>query len=210
MTQDLGSAEHESMTKYARLARAAYQPEKYSEDYEKLGYSIDPELSDKYRTTFHHAGNKKTIVSYRGTKLNDPNDLMADYAIFKGREGSSARFVQSRKFAEAAVKKYGKENVSLTGHSLGGTQAITVGHQLGLQAHAFNPGVGVRTALKQGVAKLFSKFTGKKRGNGAAIHVYHTGMKDPISALSPLMRGNIKHIPVRFSKDAHGMSNFIF
>ena len=175
-----------------------------------MGYTIDTDLSDKHRTTFHHAGSKKTIVSFRGTKLNDPTDLMADYAIFKGKEASSARFVHSRKFAEAAVKKYGKENVSLTGHSLGGTQAITVGHQLGLHAHAFNPGVGLKTAIKQGASKLLSKLTGKKRGNGASVHVYHTGIKDPISALSPLMRGNVKHIPVRFSKDAHSINNFIF
>jgi putative lipase involved disintegration of autophagic bodies len=193
------------MASYARLARAAYNTESYSGDFKDQGYEIDHELSDKDRVTFYHAGSKKAVVSFRGTKVTNARDLIADYSILRGTQGGSARFKASTAHTRKVLQKYGKENVSLTGHSLGGSQAIHVGESLGLQAHAFNPGVGVKTGIRGMVRKIF-------RGKSAApnTHIYHTGMKDPISTLSGMMPGNVKHVGPRFHKDPHSIMNFIF
>jgi hypothetical protein len=192
------------MANYARLARAAYNTGKYSEDYDKQGYIIDTQLSDKDRTVFFHPGSKRAVVSFRGTKLNNFSDLLTDVAIARGREGTTSRFMDSLKTAEKVARKYGKDNVSLTGHSLGGSQAIVVGQKLGLHTHAFNPGVGPLTGFKQTLGKVFKK---SKHSN---VNVYHTGAKDIISVLSPMMRANVKRLAPRFHKDAHSIDNFIF
>jgi hypothetical protein len=193
------------MASYARLARAAYNTEKYSGDYDGQGYVVDQELSDADRVTFFNPASKRAVVSFRGTKLTNLRDLATDLEIVKGTQNNSARFRNSNKTVEKAIQKYGKDNVSLTGHSLGGSQAITAGQRYGLIAHAFNPGVGPRTAVKQAIAKLFG---GKKVKSG--VNIYHTGTKDWISALSPLVKGNVRRIAPKILKNPHSVDNFIF
>lgn len=187
------------------MARAAYNTEKYSEDYSKQGFEIDHGLSDSHRVVFFNPGTKKAVVSFRGTKLTDFGDLYTDYKVLKGEEGNSKRFMNSTYLTRTVVHKYGKENVSLTGHSLGGTQAVKIGQELGLQSHAFNPGIGPKTGIVQALGKLTKKKNAHKN-----VTIYHTGLRDPISALSPLMQGRVKHVGPRFHSNAHGIDNFIF
>lgn len=187
------------------MARAAYNPDKYSGDYSGQGYEVDRDLSDRHRMVFYNPSSKKAVISFRGTKLNDVGDLYTDFKILKGEEANSTRFRNSSNLTRMVMRKYGKENVSLTGHSLGGTQAVEIGQKYGLQSVSFNPGVGPKTGIKQALGKLLKKKSAYKN-----ITVYHTGIRDPISALSPLLQGRIKHIGPRFHKDAHSIDNFIF
>lgn len=165
---------------------------------------IDQEFSDKNRTTYYHPHSKKAVVSFRGTKLNNIFDLATDVAIAKGSENNTGRFIDSLRLTKSVVKKYGKDNVTLTGHSLGGTQAIKIGQKTGLQSYAYNPGVGPKTGVLQGLKKLL---TGKKSNN---VQIFHTGTKDFISALAPLMDGNVRRVAPKFRNNAHGIDNFIF
>lgn len=187
------------------MARAAYNTGKYSEDYDKQGYIVDKELSDSYRTVFYNPQNKRAVVSYRGTKLNDIADLATDLAIVKGSERQTPRFRHAMKVAEKTIKKYGKDNVTLTGHSLGGSQAIYVGQKTGLTTHAFNPGVGPKTGIREVLSRFF-----RSRNKGSNVNIYHTGKRDIISMLSPLVRGNVRHVAPKMHKNPHGIDNFIF
>jgi hypothetical protein len=196
--------EHGTMTSYAKLARAAYDTEKYSKDFEAQGYVLDKELTDGDRSVFHNPQSKKAVVSFRGTRTSNLLDLAADLKIARGSQGESIRFKRSTAQTKRVVAKYGKENVSLTGHSLGGSQAIHVGEKLGLQSHAYNPGIGPKTGIRGVISRLFRS---KKKEN---INIYHTGIKDPISALAPMMNSNVKHVGPRFHKDPHSIANFIF
>lgn len=186
------------------MARAAYDTEKYSKDFESQGYVLDKELSDPDRSVFHNPQSKKAVVSFRGTRPTNLRDLAADLKIARGTQADSIRFKKSKTQTQKAVAKYGKENVTLTGHSLGGSQAIHVGEKLGLQAHAYNPGIGAKTGIRGVVSKLFRS---KKKEN---INIYHTGIKDPISALAPMLNNNVRHVGPRFHKDPHSIANFIF
>lgn len=197
-------AEHGLMASYARLARAAYNREKYSGDYEGQGYIIDNDLSDNYRTTFYHPQSKKAVVSFRGTKLTNLMDIATDIAIARGSENKTARFMNSMRLSKAAIEKYGKDNVALTGHSLGGTQAIKIGQKTGIPAYAFNPGIGPKTGVVQALTKLLTKH------RNTNVNIFHTGTKDFVSILAPLMNGNVRRVAPRFQNNAHGIDNFIF
>ncbi|CAL8468236.1 g7775 [Coccomyxa elongata] len=128
---------------YARLSNAAYYPGKAAELVKATGYLVYEELSNRNRTTFYHPDTKKAVVAFRGTNPRDPSDLLADFLIARGQTGLSTRFKTSASTVRKANKKYGKDMVSVTGHSLGGSQALDVNRRLGNPAYAFNPGSGV-------------------------------------------------------------------
>ena len=52
-------------------------------DKELEGYVIDPALTDDYSTTIIKPDGS-AIVSYRGTDIERPDDIMADIVIFSG------------------------------------------------------------------------------------------------------------------------------
>ena len=99
----------------------------------------------------------KVIVGFRGTKLNDVDDLLDDALVVQGGIRKSDRYKKSRKEVKDLISKYGKDNVELSGHSLGGSIARELSRDLGVKADVYNPGssfsdftrgVGDRVACK--------------------------------------------------------------
>lgn len=126
---------------YADLSAAAYH-----RGVVPKGWIIDESLSSPDRMVYVDPVTKKAVVAYRGTQIGDLEhnrtgwrDLGADAATFLGLQSLNNRFTNAQKVAEAAIAKYGKDNVSLTGHSLGGSQAQYVSRKLGIPADVYNP-----------------------------------------------------------------------
>lgn len=118
----------------AKLASAAYHGHQEVDGWEK-----DLELSNVDRTVYHKGGKAK--VSYSGTRITSKHkwrDLGTDALVAIGAQDVSSRFKNSTKTANLAIAKYGKENVSLTGHSLGGSLAQHVSRKTGLKATGFS------------------------------------------------------------------------
>jgi hypothetical protein len=106
------------MKHYAQLSSAAYGGGK---DMGAHGYEIDPELSNRNRTLYRHKDTGKAVLAFRGTELNTNNkmgDLGSDALLALGLHNVSSRFKNAKRATEAAINKYGKENLTLTGHSL--------------------------------------------------------------------------------------------
>ena len=80
----------------------------------------------------------------------------------------SGRFKGAEKAYRNTAKKYGKENVQVTGHSLGGSQAVHVGMKYGVQGTAFEPGSGVAGAFRRARQDLGDFASNKLSG---AIHI---------------------------------------
>ena len=113
------------------LAAAAY-----SGDSEVVGWEKDLELSNENRVVYHKGGKAK--IAFRGTNPRNLKDLGTDLLVGLGLQDVSSRMKNAVKTTDLAIKKYGKENVSLTGHSLGGSQAAYVSRKRGLKATGFN------------------------------------------------------------------------
>lgn len=178
---------------YAKLSKGSYG----SQDIK--GYTIDRGLSNQNRTTYVKDG--KAIVSFRGTDLktkdNKWKDLGTDALIFFGLERFGSRFKNAVKATKKVVEKYGKDNVELTGHSLGGSQALYVGKELGLPVKAFNPGTSPADVIRD-------KFEAPPT---AETKVYTTGI-DPISGLATQLKGVDTELVMPNSLNVHGVSNF--
>ena len=78
----------------------------------------------------------KVIISFRGTA--NTQDIVTDVGIVKGER--AGRFLKAMDQAKKVIAKYGRANVEVTGHSLGGTIARYISEHLGLKGKAFNPG----------------------------------------------------------------------
>ncbi len=189
---------------YAQLANAGYT----GADVE--GYDIDKDLSNRHRTVYVHKDTGKAVLSMAGTRLGSKKHRMADLGtdglLALGLQSLSSRFQNSKKVARAAVEKYGEGNVSATGHSLAGSQALYLNQRLGLDAHAFNPGAPPSMVRKSLFDKLSTSLFKKPVTNRAVIY---STMRDPISILSPLVAGARTVRVKQTKKDPHRMDNFL-
>ncbi len=128
----------------------------------RRGYAIDPELSSKDYTTYYNSKTKKSSIKYRGTDPTNWRDLTTDALVAVGAQGLGSRFKRAEKVYDKAVVKYGKDNVNVYGHSLGGSQALYVNMTRGAKAEAFNPGAGPLEPVKHLYNKTAAALGNKK------------------------------------------------
>lgn len=91
-------------------------------------FDVDHELSgDKVKVYKRKGNSKQAVVVHRGT--NDLSDLALDVQYVLGKDISkSSRAKKAKEIQEKAEAKYGKENTSTVGHSLGSTLSSLVGN----------------------------------------------------------------------------------
>jgi hypothetical protein len=108
------------------------------------GWTIDRSLTNQEVTTY--VGNDgKVVIAFSGTKFGHGigtafRDMKADAYINTGEEQNSAEFQRAVAFSRNVATKYGIQNLSVCGHSLGGTKAAFVSSNLGIPAFAYNAG----------------------------------------------------------------------
>ncbi len=120
---------------------------------------------------FKETASGKIVLSFAGTQLNATRaaTVKSDVAQTLGVKDSA--FQDADRLVKAFVDKYGKDNVEVTGHSLGGGLAQYAGIKHGTKVTAFNSmGLHVHLRDRLGADKL-------DRAN--VTHVNSSG--DPLS-----------------------------
>ena len=174
------------------LINAAYHPhgskeEKDILDKHDLEHDTDISNTSNRRTNggkdrvYKHKKNKKAYIVYAGTQ--DTKDAATDLALASGKEDATPRFKNAKKLAKQTKMKYGENNVTAIGHSLGGALAEKSGVK---NVITYNRGIGLN-----GLGKTVQQGT----------H-YRTG-KDVISLLSKTQKykGSSKNITLASSKE---------
>lgn len=128
------------------IANKSYDnnPQNINADWEILN------IKDKNITTNPETGfaavayrNKNSgeiVIAYRGTDIKEAADLQNDISIAIGK--TPKQYQDAILFYDEVAKKYGKGNIILTGHSLGGALAQLVGAETGATTVTYNaPGV---------------------------------------------------------------------
>jgi hypothetical protein len=173
----------------AKLSEAAY-----SGATEVHGWQKDLHLSGPDHSVFYKGGKAK--IAYRGTDVTNKRDLGADALVALGLQDKSNRFKRAVRTADAVSVKYGKENVSLTGHSLGGSKSQYVSRKRGMSATGFSAAMSPVDIFRK---RTYSKF-----------HSISTA-SDPISFITHHKVGRIgKKTTARQTKfNPHALSNYI-
>jgi len=170
------------------LQHAAY------EQAEVEGYEIDKKLSNKKGTVYRNKATGKVTIGFAGTQVSAKNwkqgakDIMADIHIATATESSSEEFKKAERQYKSVVKKYGAENVDVTGHSLGGTKAAYLSHKYGVHAETFNQGASPVGGEGWDMSNVTAHITtgdivplgARRSGKGAKIHGYHQRIVDVI------------------------------
>ena len=151
------------MEDYQKLALASYD----SKNRYVPGYSILSEFSGPDRTVFQNHKSKKVVISYRGTNPGNWRDVSTD--LLMAGNLYSHRFTKSDQVTKNIISKFGKHNVSLTGHSLGGSQALYFSNKYKVHSEAYNPYIHP------------SNWFGVGKGSSYEHAVIHHNYTDPIS-----------------------------
>jgi hypothetical protein len=192
--------------KYARMAGASYQfgedediKESFSHVRELAGFKLDESLSNEENSVFHNEQTGETVYSIRGTATME-DAMETDMDILFNTEDKSARFAESDAFFKAVVSKYGKDNLTLSAHSMGAEIAIHLSREYDVPAWAFNPGISIEEANDT-----------SHRNNKNKIHMMVTH-GDPVSVARAYLKDHdnveVTYVSQKNIFDSHGVTNF--
>jgi len=196
-----------TMPMFAVISSASYSktPLKVLKDF-KLNnqFQLIRQYTNKDMLTVKHKHSGKVIIGIRGTdKDNETNnrvrDLLDDIRLGLGKNDKVKRVSEVEPIIKRAVRRYGKNNIILTGHSLGAYVSTRISKDLGLRAVVFNIG---------------SSPMDENTGENELVTNYTTndplrGVIDPLSITSSI-RDNYKTIKVKQKKgvNVHSIENF--
>ena len=142
-------AETMDQHKYSRLASSSYEPEglrdeKFSYIEDLKDFEIDESLSTKDNLVLHNELTGETHVSYRGTTDKISKHFFKDWKVngeIAGGSTHTKRVKEAQKQFDLVVEKYGKNNLTVSGHSQGGHVSYEMGVRNDVAGHHFNPAI---------------------------------------------------------------------
>lgn len=167
------------------------------------GYTIDPSLSNKNAVVLKNGDN--IVISYRGTDVRNPSDLLADTEILLGRDKVNLflndRFDEANSLYTKVKAEYPDKQIILTGHSLGSSEAIYVGTKNNTRSISFNEGTSPLDAL----------FSWSADESATKKQTVYITSKDLISNLSILEPYDIKYVSAKNDLNffSHSLNYFL-
>lgn len=196
-----GSADHRRH--YAAFASLAYQDGEIP-----VGYRMDADLSNRNRKVYVNDTEKKAILAFRGTQPNSKHaaaDLGTDLALALNMRDTQSRFKNALKSAKKTRERYMDYELTLTGHSLGASQAQYVHDKLGkdpnIKAVTFASHTPTGDVPAQAIANLLGD---KTRVRGITNYVIP---KDVIAA-GTWLSGNSVTVQ-QTAKSPHALENYL-
>lgn len=199
-------------TKYATFSKASYslfnplkskavnqeQSLKVLKDANIEGYSLHPS-SNHQRGVYINNNTKDIVISHKGTTPTARSNILSDINIAFGNQSSTERFKRSVRKDKKIKDAFPNYNITLTGHSLGGS--------IGTNSATKNDMKGVFFNIGSGVPSLTS-FIKDRRNINPDIKHYSTNY-DPVSIQSK--KYPIQQIKVKTKQglNAHALENFI-
>jgi hypothetical protein len=179
------------MDTYARLSRDVYETQRARDI---KGHILQPEYSTEKRAVYFNPSTGKYVVAQRGTVPTDRDDLQDDVLVVKDELKSSKRHKDEKKFLEKLIADKGKDNIILTGHSLGSNHSKLLSKEFDLPMYGFSEGETVSAD------KIVENFFDRGDDRVQNFKVSY----DPVSLLNPFSK-NVK----AKSKNPHALENFI-
>lgn len=200
---------------YAKLANASYTYyETQDNNINIYGYAIFPELSDRNSILLFNKEKKELVLSIRGTKISNSNDINADVHILMNKLKENERYKSVLSKAKQIVESKNNWRFVIVGHSLGGALALEIAEEIIKYVdniYIYNPAFSVGQALESVSKQIFNKIGIKSKAIRIEkelrrkLTIYQSGI-DPISLLS-YSTGKNKYVKPK-SWNTHTLDNF--
>jgi len=142
----------------------------------KIPYTIETNLSSDIALVLIDNETGETILSYRGTDVNNSKDLITDALALFGSERNSPEYGEVKEQLEAVEELYGTPK-ELIGFSRGSVLSMNLGDEYNIPTTQFNPLIS--PSLVQG------------QETGSTHTIFRT-LNDPVSILSKGKTANSK------------------
>lgn len=153
---------------HATLHKDAYMKLAERKGTDKYDY-LKQDSTDKY-ATYKHKQNGNVVVAFRGTKPDSAllnHDAMKDLHIATGHVGKLDHMDDYVNHVQKMIKHHGSGNVSLSGYSLGGAEAVHLTQDKRIRSH-----LGQTVALAPGHSPLDDLHKAKATDHKIA-YLYH-------------------------------------
>lgn len=178
-------------------------------------YELDPSLSDNRAQVYKKKGSNQVIVVHRGTQ--GLSDWGVDLRYALGMDiNKTSRLQHAKDIQQKAEAKYGRENITTLGHSLGSKIAKKVGKN-SHEIINLNPAVNIKDSIKASPANEFDIRSANDivssliNPNQYAITIpsqswnpFEAHKTDILNALPPdqqIGRGHVAKMPMKHLKD---------
>ena len=177
--------------KYSQLANASYthfntkgdvdavheglRDENFAYIDDLADFEVDESLSTRDNLVLHNEVTGETHIAYRGTTDKVSGQFFEDWTIngqITGGSTHTTRVNQAQEQFDEVASKYGKENLSVSGHSQGGHVSYEIGVKNDVPGYHYNPAINT-TQVNE---------AGQYAGNVAEQAVF----KQPLDFASPL------------------------
>ena len=119
------------------------------------GFTYVPSQSDNENAVYQNSKEKKLVIIFRGSaKLKD---LKADLGVAIGRLKNTSRHDNTEELVKKMKTLYPEYSITLTGHSLGGSLAVSMSSRHNLPAVVFNAGHTIGNDHKDSDIKFYTK-----------------------------------------------------
>jgi len=159
---------HDDFRQHARLHQDAYlsvHERKGTANYEYL----QDDSGDKH-AVYKNRDTGKVVFALRGTKPDKAllnNDLVEDLQIATGKAGETEQYETYVNKIQSLIKQHGAGNVSLSGYSKGGAEAVHLTQDDRLRSH-----LGQTMAIAPGASPLDDQLEQKARDHKIS-YLYH-------------------------------------
>jgi hypothetical protein len=219
MTSEMPSIDslEDKMKKYAVFAKAAYGSDNSGHNYQKIaGYHIDNRFTNENRVLYaSDTDPNEAVYSFRGTDVKNVHDIGTDVLNTVGLNAFSARQQNSIRAAKGAAAQY--SNLTLSGHSAGGFEALAASKAIGddkVKTVVFSPHVNYWQGLESNVTGLATKFHNfffpPKAPIQSNTYIYKTST-DVVTAYinSTYRNAHISTVKELTPLNPHSMENFM-
>tara|TARA_B100000768_G_scaffold156569_1_gene154198 strand:- start:619 stop:1905 length:1287 start_codon:yes stop_codon:yes gene_type:complete len=139
------------------------------------GFNVDSSLSTKDNLVLHNEITGETHVAYRGTTDKMSSQFFEDWKVngeIAGGSTHTTRVQEAESQFEQVVSKYGKNNLTVSGHSQGGHVSYEMGVRNDVRGFHYNPAINSTQVTE----------AGRYAGNVSEQAVF----KQPLDFASPL------------------------
>ena len=200
--------------KYSRLANSSYDyfnskgkldevhrglmDSKYDYITDLKGFKTDTELSTIDNLVLHNPETGETHISYRGTTdrpLSKTRSFFNDWKIngeIAGGSTHSKRIQQAEKQIDQVIAKYGKNNLTTSGHSQGGHVSYEMAVRHDVEGHHYNP------AINRKQVKMSAKYA--SNASKQTVYKTHLDFASPLS--NKLKNSKVVHVSNLVDKDS--------